>query len=189
VHVGVAVCRDFNAPYGRPVVIQDWDGNEVADKKVPTKLTYAAGELDISSWGFECPTLDNLGRGMAIKDMFKFYLDTSFTTEKFRRVPESIPKHKNVKLWYNDFLTALHNHIIRQLKERWQADPSATTVEYVFSIPTMWKDNDTLVREFRDIVDEAGFGKTGMVVMELTEGEAAAVFTAKQLDHRFQVGV
>lgn len=126
---------------------------------------------------------------MGIKDMFKFYLDTFFATEKFRRVPNSIPKHKDIRMWYRDFLTALHAHIVSQLRSRWREDPDATSVEYVFSIPTMWKDKDALVREFRDLVDEAGFGNTGTVVMDLTEGEAAAVFTAKQLDHKFQVCV
>lgn len=186
-YTGVAICRDFDAPNRGPVVIQDWDGDDEAMKKVPTKLTYVAGDLDISSWGFECPTLENLKPGTAIKDMFKFYLDRSFATETFRKVPDCKPKHKNVRLWYKDFLRVLHGHIVRQLREQWREDPYTTSVEYVFSIPTMWKDNDDLVREFRDLVDEAGFGDTGNVVMELTEGEAAAVFTAKQLDHKFQV--
>ncbi|KUJ23919.1 uncharacterized protein LY89DRAFT_726969 [Mollisia scopiformis] len=190
---GVAICTDFDAPSGREThvrVIEQWPGAvESVVKKVPTRVAYTAGELGIHSWGFGCPELSDLGGGRAIKDMFKFFLDTSYVKKKFGQGPQA-PKPENVRLWYKDFLTAIYTHIVQELRDepKIDFDSPSTSVEFVFSIPTEWKDKDDLVREFRDIVDDAGFGKTGQVHMDLTEGEAAAVFTANKLNYTFQQG-
>ncbi|KAF8852058.1 hypothetical protein BDZ45DRAFT_807834 [Acephala macrosclerotiorum] len=190
---GVAVCVNQDAWGGRPIVIQQWPGlktnkTPINANKVPTQVGYKAGEKGIHSWGFECPSFGNIGRGMAIKDMFKFYLDDYFLGGKFQRTPEETPKLENVKSWYTDFLTALYAHIIQFLQERLRIDVRSTPIEFVFSIPTSWKDKDLSVRCFRELVDSAGFGRAGNVIMELTEGEASAVFTAKHLGHEFQQG-
>lgn len=190
---GVAICANQDAWDGRPIVIQQWPGlktnkTPINANKVPTIVGYKAGEKGIHSWGFECPSLENIGRGMAIKDMFKFYLDDYFLREKFQRNPEETPKLENVKSWYTDFLAALYAHIIQFLQERLRIDVRSTPIEFVFSIPTSWKDKDLIVRCFRELVDSAGFGRAGNVSMELTEGEASAVFTAKRLEHEFQEG-
>ncbi|CZR68337.1 uncharacterized protein PAC_18236 [Phialocephala subalpina] len=187
---GVAIATYFDAPNGRHIdmrVLERWPGTDRTEKKVPTRVAYTAGELGIHSWGFGCPELRDLGGGMAIKDMFKFFLDPSYV-EKFGPAPHKIPKRENVRLWYKDFLTALYAHIIKDLRDVPRIDLSSksTSIEFVFSIPTRW--NDDNVREFRDIAEDAGFGDTGNVIMELTEGEAAAVFTSKRLAHRFQRG-
>lgn len=189
---GVAICANRDAWSGKPRVIQQWPGlktdtTPINANKVPTKVGYKAGEKGIDSWGFECPSLENISRGMAIKDMFKFYLDGNFLGEKFQRNPEEIPKFEDVKSWYTDFLAALYAHIIQFLWERLRVDVKLTPIEFIFSIPTSWKDKDLMVRCFRDLVDIAGFGRAGNVIMELTEGEASAVFTAKHLWHEFQV--
>ncbi|CZR55854.1 uncharacterized protein PAC_05742 [Phialocephala subalpina] len=183
---GVAIY--YNAPDGRFIVLQQWPGTEDrTTSKVPTRLTYKAGEVDIHSWGFSCPELGNLGPGMAIKDMFKFYLDTYFVKQKFLRASENAPKLKDVKSWYAHFLGALHNHIMHYLQEQLIIDVHLTTIEFVFGIPTIWTD-DALLQCFRELVDSAGFAETGTVIMEMTEGEAAAVFTAKSRDHSFEEG-
>lgn len=187
--VGVAfgIDRTPNAPVRNfeSYVIDTWPGTDRTECKVPTKVAYTAGEIGIHSWGFGCPELGDLRGGQAVKDMFKFFLDTS----KERFGPSQAVKLENVKLWYTDFLKALHAHIMDYLptKPRIDINNNSTSIEFVFSIPTRWKDDDELLQKFRDIVDDAGFGDH--VKMDLTEGEAAAVFTFDQLKHKFQVSL
>lgn len=167
-------------------VLQHWPGIRDYINKVPTRVCYKAGEIGFDSWGFNCPKLENIGRAMGIKDMFKFYLDASFATEKFQRDPASAPKRETVKMWYTHFLTALFIHIMSHLRDRLRI-ASSTTIEFIFSIPTAWKENVGLMQEFRTLVDNAGFPTAGNIIMDLTEGEASAVFTAKLLGHKFKV--
>ena len=184
---GIAVGFYDNAGTQEPKVIQIWPGLESAlANKVPTKVTFKAGKAGIHSWGFECPPIEELGRGMAVKDLFKFHLDPSFLKDSFESNPEAIPGDiEDVKFWYSGFLGALYHHIVKYLRDVCKEDFDATKIEYIFSLPTSWKDKDRLVQSFRRIVEVAGFGDD--VTMELTEGEASAVFTAKELNQKFRV--
>ncbi|CZR50401.1 uncharacterized protein PAC_00273 [Phialocephala subalpina] len=193
VSLGIAVYVNQAGWNGKPAVIQQWPGLKASRipinaNKVPTKVGYKAGEIGIDSWGFECPAPENIPPGSAVKDLFKFHLDNSFVGRKFQRSPQNAPKIENVKMWYIDFLTCLHTHIIRFLRERLRIDVNSTPTEFIFSIPTSWNESDLMVRCFRELVHAAGFEKAGNVIMELTEGEASAVFTAKHLGHKFQEG-
>lgn len=155
--------------------------------KVPTRVSYKAGKATYHSWGFKCPELEDVGPAMAIKEMFKFHLGKWFSGGDREREQNGAFELEDVKLWYKDFLSALYLHIVQYLRETWKVDVGLTTVEYIFSIPTWWGRQDQLVQIFRELVDAAGF-KDGHVIMNLTEAEASAVFTAKSLGHGFQVG-
>lgn len=120
--------------------------------------------------------------------MFKFYLNTHFVQEKFARVPEDAPKLRYVMAWYKHFLSALHDYIMQYIRVELRLDVNSSPIEFVFSIPTIWTDA-TLVQCFRELVDTSGFALSGTVGMDLTEGEAAAIYTAKSRDHRFEVCV
>jgi hypothetical protein len=122
---------------------------------------------------------------MVVKDMFKFYLDNSYQRDGSGRNFEDAPDTlDDVALWYKDFLTALYDHIIDYLQN--DLDLKSTTVEFIFSLPTSWNDKSKLARIFREIVSNTGFGVDN-VIMRLTEGEAAAVFTAKHHKKKFKV--
>jgi len=189
---GVAICSyNKSEPCSpiRPVVIQRWPGSNMLENKVPTKVAYkAACARNPHSWGFECPPLEDVGPAMAVKDLFKFYLDERFLRESFERNPQAIPGTiEDVKLWYRDFLSVLHAHISSHLTNPpWLVDLDSTKVEYIFGLPTSWKDDVRLVKAFTQVVGESGFG-TNNVIMGLTEGEAAAVYTAKNLEHKYKV--
>jgi hypothetical protein len=160
------------------------------ENKVPTKVAYEAGRAhNPHSWGFGCP-LEDVGPAMAVKGLFKFYLDKHVLKESFKKNPRAIlGTIEDVKLWYKDFLSVLHNHISSHLtltNPSWPADPDSMKVEYIFSLPTSWKDDVSLVETFKQIIGETGFG-TDNVIMGLTEGEAAAVYTAKNLGHKYKV--
>lgn len=180
---GVAIVANHDVE-----VIQKWPGTSTEIiNKVPTKVTYTAGELGMSSWGCECPALEELKEGMAIKEMFKFYLNPRHLEKKFEKNPDDAPKLENISLWYEDFLRALFIHIIEYIQGDLEIDMNIAKIEFTFSIPTSWKDDDHLLLEFRELVKMAGFDGMGSVIMELTEGEACAVFTANKLKHQFQV--
>ncbi|KAI9767085.1 MAG: hypothetical protein M1840_005873 [Geoglossum simile] len=192
---GVAICSPDKTEPGRsikPVIIQKWLGNTMLENKVPTRLAYKAGNTRPHSWGFGCPSLEDVGPAMAVKELFKFYLDKPNLVDSFKKNPEAAPgTSRDVITWYTDFLTALYSHIVTHLKAPpWNVDWNSAKVEFIFSLPTSWKGKDKLVEDFEDIVKEAGFGSEGncSAVMGLTEGEAAAVSTAMSLEHKYKRG-
>ncbi|KUJ23927.1 uncharacterized protein LY89DRAFT_662708 [Mollisia scopiformis] len=186
---GVAVWSDLCPMLN---VIQKWPmrpgSRPTVVNKVPTKVAYEAGKASIDSWGFGCPEVDKIGPAMAVKDLFKFLLDRDYFRKEFEGNFDAAPGTvDDVALWYGDFLRALHEHIVHCLEDGWNVDLELTKVEYNFSIPTPWADNDKLIEMFRDIVEEVGFAHGNeSVVMQLTEAEASAVFTVKQHKFRFK---
>jgi len=124
---------------------------------------------------------------MAVKDMFKFYLDKTFLRDKFEGNFEAAPGNlDDVVLWFGDFLRELYAHIKKYLQDIWKVDFNLTKVEYIFGLPTSWKDNYKLVQLFRSTAVEAGF-RTDNIILDLTEAEASAIFTAKHTDEEFKV--
>jgi hypothetical protein len=143
----------------------------------------------MDSWGFSCPSFGDVPPGMAVKDLFKFYLDSYFLAESFRNrdAPGTI---QDVKIWYRHFLKALHGHIVAHLESDWSVDWDSTKIEYIFSLPTSWRYKIKLIEQFEEIVKKAGFGvgDNCSVAIELTEAEATAVYTAYTLQHnKFKV--
>jgi hypothetical protein len=194
VRVGVAICSPDKIETGKPinpVVIQRWPGTNMLENKVPTRLAYKAGNSRIHSWGFACPSLEDVGPGMGVKELFKFFLDKPTLVECFKKNPKATPgTFRDVVLWYTDFLTALYGHIVTHLKDPpWLVDCNSTKIEYIFSLPTLWKDKDKVLGDFEEIVKEAGFGtdENCSVVVGLTEGEASAVSTAESIEHKYKV--
>jgi len=116
---------------------------------------------------------------------FKFYLDETWLP---RGPEEAIFDIEDVKTWFRHFFTALHDHIHAHLTDPpCMVDWNSTKVEYIFGLSALWK--DSLVSEFKKIVEQAGFGigPNCSIVMGLTEGEAAAVCTAKSLGREYKV--
>lgn len=94
--------------------------------------------------------------------------------------------------WYEDFLTGLYKHIRKYISDLLMlTDWKKYKIDFLFSFPTTWK--ESVIEEFRNIVNEAGFGKDGAgfeqdgmghsVHIELTEAEAAAVYAAAGPQH------
>jgi hypothetical protein len=128
---------------------------------------------------------------MTVCGLFKFLLDKKYLEEVNKAKSEDEQESmENVRKWFTDFLSKLHDHIVAILEgPPWLVDWGSTKVEYIFSLPTSWEDNDDLVKELKGIVQLAGFGsgKNCSVTIGLTEGVASAVYTAKSVDHNFNV--
>ena len=176
----------------KPLVINRWPGTSDVANKVPTRVGYRAGSKRYVSWGFGCPEAGSTRHGIAVMDCFKLYLDPVFLRDTFKNIPKEEPwKDEDVQMWFTDFLSALHQHIIEHVGSalgypgagNWKSN----TVEYIFSVPTTW--SDSVIGTFRKVVEEAGFGegKEYSVTIELTEAEAAAVYTAENSGHQHPV--
>jgi hypothetical protein len=128
---------------------------------------------------------------MAVWDRFKLFLDPQFL-EKLSKTCDVedldlIPTYDDVKMWSEDFLTGLYEHIVAYMTKYFRLkDWEAARVVYSFSMPTTWNNRIDVVKTFEEIIRKAGFGKgEHSVKIELTEAEAAAVYTARKWkDHR-----
>jgi hypothetical protein len=100
-------------------------------------------------------------------------------------------RYDDVRDWYKDFLTGLYKHIGEYISSFFElADWRKYTVDFLFSVPTTWE--GSVSNEFIKIVKEAGFGKDGeghSVNIQLTEAEAAAVYTAAGPHHHKPLSV
>lgn len=173
-----------------PAIITDWPGSK--DKvawKVPTRVGYRAGCKRYTSWGFECPVRRPLEYGMDVIDCFKLYLDPTFLKDSPKSKRDKYWMDEDVQMWFKDFLTALHQHVIEylnnKLQERGLGDMNSNRVKYIFSFPTIWK-NTNIVKIFKDLVTKAGFGNSEhhSVTIRMTEAEAAAVYAARPVHNR-----
>jgi len=193
--VGVAICSLDRVTPNKPITpspIQKWPGGTKTQSKVPTSVTYKAGDFRVRSWGFSCPSKRTIGPEMSVRRLFKFYLDEKCLAEFNKEKPiddqESI---ENVRNWWKDFLFELHKYIVAFLQEdpKWQVDWGLTKVDFIFSLPTSWYNKGGLKEEYEKIIKAAGFGSelNSNVDVELTEGIASAVYTAKSLKHEFKV--
>jgi hypothetical protein len=173
------------------VVIQQWPGTHGSlYNKVPTTLIYQAGQSRVCSWGFARPEWD-FGYGMGVVESFKFFLDEDVLDRAFRdrELRYRQPDIEDVRNWFRDFLRGLRDHVVGHLESEFQVDWLSTKVDYIFGVPTLWRERNALIDDFQSIVAQAGFVKSLNcdVTFRLTEAEAAAVHTAKSLNHEYKV--
>ncbi|KAI9760223.1 MAG: hypothetical protein M1840_002585 [Geoglossum simile] len=167
----------------QPQFINKWPDTDEIANKVPTAVAYRAGNMANTSWGFGCPPPNKIARSMAVKDLFKLYLDPAVLERVFRDAREYAPGTiDDVRMWFRDFLRELYGYIWEYLDAQFRDDWRTSAVEYIFSVPTTWND-PAVVEDFRKIVRAAGFGenKRHSVTIGLTEAEAAAAYTAKNV--------
>ncbi|KAL6718179.1 hypothetical protein ACLMJK_004267 [Lecanora helva] len=153
--------------------------NELANK-VPTMIKYRPGTSIIDSWGFYCDSQD---LDPDVEDLFKLHLDPAFDGDGARSTQQA-------RQWYQDYMRCIHDWIVHTFSEsitRW----NSRKVEFVFSVPTTWKD-PSMIEHIYTLIGNAGFGKDGAdgnlnirsgdhrVSIGLTEAEAAAVYASKQ---------
>jgi hypothetical protein len=156
-----------------PKCIQDWPeviGNKLANK-VATQVGYDASGRP-KSWGFLC---DGDEPNIRVVECFKLYLDPNFVD----RFPNR-PSTREAKRYFKDYMTFVYGHVdefFRNSHPRWDEEQ----VEFLFSVPTTWK-NPNQSAEIERLINEAGFGGDTLlrrVKIAQTEAEAAAIYAAK----------
>ena len=179
---------DLSAPVR---YIQRWPGRRGANEnKVPTVLVYEGSRL--SSWGFSCEDASEQNTpGKTTKEWFKTLMSPEHLQQVQREDPENAPRSREeVKRWFGDFMTRLYEQIESQLRPLL---PTSTwedaRVEFIFSVPTTWKPYPT-IEDFKAIIERSGYGRerNHSVVIGLTEAEAAAVYTSKDMATKFRHG-
>jgi hypothetical protein len=127
---------------------------------------------------------------MGVRGWFKLFLDEEILKGSLDTYESDLMTIDDVRMWYTHFLTALYEHIASYLQgPPWWVDLGSTNVDYIFSLPTSWKDKSKLTEDFKGIAKLAGFGRREncSLTIGLTEGEASAVYTAASLEHRYRV--
>jgi hypothetical protein len=161
-------------------LINLWPGINESKEKVPTAARYrtpppiAMGFEPLSNW--------DLGSQQNVKDYFKLFFDLEFLNDTIGNKSESAARnHKDVRIWLQDYLKALYDHISRHICDDLRlTDWNSTTVYYVFSVPARW-DGTTAHKIFEKTVRTAGFGRSAHHTLEvnLTEAEASAVYAER----------
>ncbi|KAK3672450.1 hypothetical protein LTR78_007757 [Recurvomyces mirabilis] len=152
----------------------NWPGKASYElrSKVDTALSYAAATGDLRNWGFECDEDDHT---VDVNKLFKLFLDPRYVD-----LSGFAPAHGEAQQWYCDYLACLYHCIMRFLSER-VGHFSSKKIEFVFSVPTTWKDPG-MMADIERLIGRAGYGKltNHKFVITLTEAEAAAVYASKQ---------
>ncbi|GIJ87125.1 hypothetical protein Asppvi_006029 [Aspergillus pseudoviridinutans] len=160
-----------------PRTIQRWPGKLISElaNKVPTAIEYESASHNVKSWGFLCNTEEPASD---IKEYFKLHL-----------APGSHPDGKitrsEAQRWLQDYIRCICQHVTAHFRDTLPSFASCK-VEWVFSVPTTWKDV-RMVEETRHLLQRAvNTGSLGMLpeynraVIGLTEAEAAAVYACKE---------
>ena len=140
--------------------------------KVDTAVAYNRRTGAPETWGF---LIDHESQDLEAQDLFKLYLDYSHQDEFRGRATVEVARG-----WFRDYLCFLYSaiaHTFDDMLPRWRSKG----VEFVFSVPTTWKDPG-MVAEIEGIIRSTGFCEQSnfRARVTLTEAEAAAVSVSKQ---------
>ncbi|KAL4948541.1 hypothetical protein BDW69DRAFT_203477 [Aspergillus filifer] len=177
---GVAYSYGPNWPTPKP--IQHWPGlvgSQIATK-VPSHILYPSAsnlihDSNSIKWGFQCeevlsrPSSSTTHDSKDIKQFFKLNLDPDFIDKR----PDA-PTREQAMRYFTDYIGCVYRYVVDYFG-RTLPRFEGMKVEFVFSVPTTWKD-PRMVEELRGAVR---LGDTKhRAVIGLTEAEAAAVYVS-----------
>ncbi|EEQ87740.1 uncharacterized protein BDCG_02860 [Blastomyces dermatitidis ER-3] len=166
---GTGVSYSYAPEWPAPKTLQHWPGKMIHElaNKVPTQLEYDKSNV-LKSWGFQC---SNEGSEADIKEYFKLFLSPDYKDPQ----PGS-PTRKDALKWFRDYTRCVNEHIISHFAGTIPDFPSLR-VEFVYSIPTTWRDPRVRAELQQYIYLDS---KNHKATIGLTEAEAAAVYACKQ---------
>ncbi|KXT02455.1 hypothetical protein AC578_7826 [Pseudocercospora eumusae] len=170
------VAYSMGPEWPEPKTIQRWPGKlgHELRNKVDTSISYDLKSDKLKNWGFLCNPDDET---CEFNELFKLYLDPHYED------PTGIaPSIEQAQSWFRDYLHCLHRYINRHFNET-TPRYEIKRVEYVFSIPTTWKD-PSLIAAMERHIKAAGFGQKTKerASIYLTEAEAAAVYSTRKME-------
>lgn len=139
---------------------------------MPTCIEYEEGSNIVKSWGFKC---DQENKGLNIKEFFKLHLAAQYHDD----YPGS-PSRWDAQRWFRDYIQCIYHHVVSHFATT-VPDFAAREVEFLFSVPTTWKDV-RMVEETRRLLERSiDFrNQRHHVSIGLTEAEAAAVYAGNE---------
>ncbi|KAH0173608.1 hypothetical protein KCU67_g1193, partial [Aureobasidium melanogenum] len=160
--------------WAAPTTIQHWPGRPSQNlNKVDTMIVYHPTREQAVAWGFLIDR--DASDELEIQSLFKLFLDPAHKPRS-----RHIPDVREARKWFVDYMRCLYRAIVQRFDDsyaRW----STRRLEFLFSVPTTWK-NPAMVAEIEALIKQAGFSsnKNHTVRISLTEAEAAAVCISKQ---------
>jgi hypothetical protein len=160
--------------WAAPMTIQHWPGKPSQNiNKVDTMVAYHAGQDQAVAWGFLVNK--DLSDELVVQSLFKLFLDPTHDSQSRRK-----PDVREARKWFVDYMRCLFHAVVQHFDDsyaRWRT----RRVEFLFSVPTTWK-NPAMIAEIESLIKQAGFGsdRNHSVKISLTEAEAAAVCVSKQ---------
>lgn len=174
------VAYSYGPEWPPPKTIQRWPGKlpgELANK-VPTCITYGSDSKSISHWGFQCD-IDN--SEAETKEFFKLHLAPQYARD-------GGPSLTEAQKWFQDYIRCIYRHVVSYF-ETTIPQFVMQRVEFIFSVPTTWKDV-RMVEEIRRLLMQVidARNPNHRACIGLTEAEAAAVYAGNEhygVGHRF----
>jgi hypothetical protein len=126
----------------------------------------------LRSWGFGCDLRDP---DLDVVEHFKLYLDPEYNDDYADITCDDAQRY------FYDFMYLVHGHVANYFRIRipnW----SRMKVEWIFSVPTTWRDA-AFIQNLQNLIRSAGFGGDGSshtCRITLTEAEAAGISVASQ---------
>jgi hypothetical protein len=127
-------------------------------------------------WGFEITPAQRVCKRTRIEEKFKLLLDTDVLDEF--NTPAVLITMDVVRMCYKIFLSKLYEWTSVQLAAVTNRPLQGMTVEYLFSVPPMWKEGTA--SEYLTMIRESGFGSVDghTARIGLNEAEATVAYTA-----------
>lgn len=169
------VAYSMGPDWAEPKTIQRWPGKlgHELRNKVDTAVSYDIKSGALNTWGFLCNPEDEK---FEFNELFKLYLDPNHED------PTGIaPTVNEAQGWFRDYMKCLYQYIDKHFKETLPRYDTKR-VEYVFSVPTTWKD-PALLAAIEGLIKAAGFGQKAKekASIYLTEAEAAAAYSTTKM--------
>ncbi|KAJ5918391.1 hypothetical protein N7454_010766 [Penicillium verhagenii] len=169
------VAYSYAPDWPSPKALQHWPGIGKTNlaNKVPSQLIYHPDSSVVRSWGFQCvPERD--APEVDIKQDFKLNLDPQFNDTR----PDAPTCHDAMR-WFQDYILCIYRYAVTHLARGFPRFMSRR-VEFIFSVPTTWKDPRMVARLRESVILDSPMHKA---TIGLTEAEAAAVYAS---GHHYQ---
>jgi molecular chaperone DnaK (HSP70) len=146
----------------------------------------------VKYWGYQVNNQQKILPPDRLLENWKIFLDQQMINEARQAEVEDVPRSLQEA---QDMVAAYLEQIYYHIKESIQAEIGRgweeKTISFVFSLPTTWTSVATVER-FKAAIAKAGFGVENpakhTAELDLTEAEAAAVFTLKEAQVKYNVG-
>jgi hypothetical protein len=131
-------------------------------------LLYEPDGKTVKEWGFGCDSTDD---GADIKEFFKLHLAVQSEGDG-----PGISKQE-ARRWFKDYIASIYRHVVTHFGNTIPGF-ERMRVEFIFSVPTTWKDV-RMIEEIRTLINAAIGGPHHWACIGLTEAEAAAVYACR----------
>ncbi|KAJ5930577.1 hypothetical protein N7466_006070 [Penicillium verhagenii] len=169
------VAYSYAPDWPSPKALQQWPGIGKTNlaNKVPSQLIYHPDSSVVRSWGFQC-IAERDAPEVDIKQDFKLNLDPQFNDTR-----PDVPTCHDAMRWFQDYILCIYRYAVTHLARGFPRFMSRR-VEFIFSVPTTWKDPRMVARLRESVILNSPMHRA---TIGLTEAEAAAVYAS---GHHYQ---